>query len=50
MSSAAEVDFEAVKAAAEGYREDMTRFLRASSRLRARAAWKRRGPSSSRPR
>jgi putative selenium metabolism hydrolase len=29
MSTAAHVDYEAVKAAAEGYREDMTRFLRA---------------------
>ena len=29
MSTAAQIDYEAVKAAAEGYREDMTRFLRA---------------------
>jgi putative selenium metabolism hydrolase len=29
MSTAVEIDYEAVKAAAEGYREDMTRFLRA---------------------
>lgn len=29
MSTAPHIDYEAVKAAAEGYREDMTRFLRA---------------------
>ncbi len=29
MSTAVEIDYEAVKAAAEGHREDMTRFLRA---------------------